>query len=436
MISQRNPEAHERNGHIRISLNGEKALDIVQLEPSTLAIPIRAVMPEAPYAPADLDERVQTWTREWQPRSSVEAELVARAAKLSWTLEQAEQAETARSTTPPRVKKPAEDASPQAFREFRELCWRLFNPPEPEKKHRGAAGRPALPFDDPAVYVYELEQTARGCRWLLERWHEFRHLLGHRVRLQPSDLFRFVRLLGKQEVEAVNDQSLSAIFLAWNVLWPNAGNAFWSFSNEQMRERGGGVNALMSWREITDQPCDEDEAWSLFRRVVEEQIDRLMTLLAGHEEQALIEPVEPAPDQERERDRRRRESLGRELLRTVEALRKLRDVKSDKRIVSDNTQPSAAAPPELDSPEVDPHEVVPRRDSDTNGNRARAATAVCHANEEGNNPIRSNSLTAALRADGSPRNLCKTGEPRNAGKAREKGRSRGKVAWQKSCGRR
>jgi galactonate dehydratase len=38
MISQRNPEAHERNGHIRISLNGEKALDIVQLEPQFLGL--------------------------------------------------------------------------------------------------------------------------------------------------------------------------------------------------------------------------------------------------------------------------------------------------------------------------------------------------------------------------------------------------------------
>jgi hypothetical protein len=44
--------------------------------------------------PRVLEERLQTWMQEMQPRPGAEAELICRAARLSWMVERAERVET------------------------------------------------------------------------------------------------------------------------------------------------------------------------------------------------------------------------------------------------------------------------------------------------------------------------------------------------------
>jgi hypothetical protein len=49
--------------------------------------------------------------------------------------------------------------------------------------------------DDPEVLLRGLESSAEGCRWLLDRWAELRHLFDREVTLTSTDLYRLFRLM-------------------------------------------------------------------------------------------------------------------------------------------------------------------------------------------------------------------------------------------------
>jgi hypothetical protein len=85
------------------------------------------------------------------------------------------------------------------------------------------------------------------------------------------------------------------------------------------------------WREISPGPRDKTEALTLIRSVIEQHVGRLKELLAEHEE---IEADEAAERCDRaaldcsppfERHRRYQSARQRELLRTLEAFRKMRN---------------------------------------------------------------------------------------------------------------
>ena len=59
--------------------------------------------------------------------------------------------------------------------------------------------------DDPELLVSQLEESAEGCRWLLQRWAEFRNLLDRKLKWEETELLRFIRLQGKNVVESVYD---------------------------------------------------------------------------------------------------------------------------------------------------------------------------------------------------------------------------------------
>ena len=59
---------------------------------------------------------------------------------------------------------------------------------------------------DPARIVNRLEATALGCRWLLDRWGELRRILDAGLKWTSPDRLRAVRLLGKQPLDAADDE--------------------------------------------------------------------------------------------------------------------------------------------------------------------------------------------------------------------------------------
>src|SRR5208337_2666387 len=83
--------------------------------------------------------------------------------------------------------------------------------------------------DDPGLLVSQLEESAEGCRWLLERWEEYRNLLDHKSKWEETELLRFIRLQGKNVVESVYDPALNSIFLAWETLLPKFAKVEWDF---------------------------------------------------------------------------------------------------------------------------------------------------------------------------------------------------------------
>jgi hypothetical protein len=132
-------------------------------------------------------------------------------------------------------------------------------------------------------------------------------------------------------VEAVFDPKLNSIFLAFNALGRRFGQEYWESLQERIPYSEHGFIRLKPWREIGPRHRDKTEALALIRSVIDEHVGRLKELLAEHEK---IEADEAAERCDRaaldcspafERHRRYQSARHRELLRTLEAFRKMRN---------------------------------------------------------------------------------------------------------------
>jgi len=182
--------------------------------------------------------------------------------------------------------------------------------------------------DEPAVIVRRLEESAEGCRWLLERWAELLNILDRKASWTDPEMLRFIGLQGKHSMEAVFDPKLNSIFLAFNALGRRFGQEYWESLRDKIPASEHGFICLKPWREIGPRPRDKTEALTLIRSVIEQHVGRLQELLAEHEE---IEAEEAAERCDRaaldcspafERHRRYQSTRNRELLRTLETFRK------------------------------------------------------------------------------------------------------------------
>ncbi|HMF35875.1 MAG TPA: hypothetical protein VKF17_04520, partial [Isosphaeraceae bacterium] len=263
------------------------------------------------------------------PRNAVEYDLAAQAARLALAIERGERIEM--SHLAHRVRMAArmrtQKRSARRCKLVRELGRRLLYIAGPEEVK---VGKQALWDDDPELLVGELEETTEGCRWLLERWAEYRNLLDRKSKWEEPVLIRFIRLQGKQLVESVYDPVLNSIFLAWDVLVPKYAKVEWESYQAEKPMTDPAYNHRLRWREITPRPRDEAEAWAVLSAIVEEHVGRLKELLAHNQAlEAAPDPTwadraaldcSPALD----RHRRYQSAKTRELLRTLETLRRMR----------------------------------------------------------------------------------------------------------------
>ena len=297
----------------------------------THGLTARTVLPVLPHEdPQAFADRITAWTDDWQPRSDRETELVCHAARLSWLIDRAERAETAHLSH--RVRDAAMrggQIDPDQFEEIDLLGRKLFYDTQPKDLSRRIASKPPEWVDQPAVFVRRLEQTREGCRWLLDRWLEFRNLIHRDAPWQEADLFRFIRLQGKSGIEAVYDPALNALFQAWDLIWAGSGKTCWKHCREQAHQRDPACNASMAWRQIADGPADVPQAWELLRGIVSDYASRLemrikeFTAIAELEEAELADRAVFDSSAVLDQHRKYHASLGRELLRTVDTLRKL-----------------------------------------------------------------------------------------------------------------
>ena len=187
--------------------------------------------------------------------------------------------------------------------------------------------------DDPAILVLRLEETAEGCCWLLERWAQFRIWLDCESWWGMPEMFTFIRLQGKQAIEAVFDPALNSTLLAWDVLVPNLTDAFWAACKASLPSFDPACLRELQWREITPRPRDRTEAVAVLYAIIDQHIRRLKKLLAEHEEieeaeagdRAALAEYDASP--ELDRHRRLQSARLRELLETLDTLRKMRNSK-------------------------------------------------------------------------------------------------------------
>jgi hypothetical protein len=276
--------------------------------------------------PKELAGRVQQWIDDWQPRNAIEHELVSRAARLSFLLERLERADTAHIARRARMgSAPLAGASSKRMEQVAGLARKLLY-------HQGErfAMQAGPPWpDNPAAFLRGLEETFEGCRWLLERWLQFRNLQGVGAAWTLADQHRFIRLQGKEGAEAINDPELNRIFLAWEVIADGMGQTYWKARHDSISLKDPGLGYHQVWREIAPRPADLAEAQQVLDGIIACEISRLEALLAEYDVLAAGEAAEIADraafDGSAEFDRLRRyqTARARELLRTIDVLVKL-----------------------------------------------------------------------------------------------------------------
>jgi hypothetical protein len=281
-----------------------------------------AVLPQED--PAELEARIREWVDDHRPTNAIERELVTRAARLSWALDRAERHEAALLSR--RVRQAMVRRRAQRTARVCDLGRKLF----------AMAGKRLLPGsgpdwpDDPAAFVAGLEESSEGVRWLLDRWAELRCLIDSGQMWTYLDQYKFVRLLGKQPFEAIDDPELNGVFLAWEAVEAGWGVRFWEKIKESTPYEDPAFSAWREWRAIVARPADSKAAVALLRSVVDREISRLGELLEdldaidGDDARELAERASFSAGDACERLRRYQTARTRELIKAVETLSKLR----------------------------------------------------------------------------------------------------------------
>jgi len=295
--------------------------------------------------PAELQAKIQEWIDDYAPANAIERELVVRAARLSWTLDRAERHEAALLSR--NVRRAMLRNRAKRTEKVCDYARKLFY----------MAGKRLLPgsgpewADDPSAFVAHLEETVEGTRWLLDRWVEMRCLIISDENWTFLDQFRFVRLLGKQPLAAIDDPELNEIFLAWETIEEKWGTRFWHQMQEMTPYEDPAFSAWRVWREIVPRPDGHDAAVAVLRGVADREIARLEELLVDLEEiegddaLELAEIASFSASDGAERLRRFQTARTRELLRTIELLAKLRKAEKPEKKASNEPKPAPAPAP-------------------------------------------------------------------------------------------
>ena len=175
-----------------------------------------------------------------------------------------------------------------------------------------------------------MEESAEGCRWLLEQWAQLLNVVDAKVPLGDPEVIRFCGLLGKRGIEAHFDPELNALFHAFDAIAKGLGQKFWTERRDHIPLGYYGGFQYVNYRIITAPPRDKNEAMVLICTVIEKNVGRLEKLLKEYE---AIEPEEADERYDRaaldcsrafERHRRYQSARTRELLRVLEEFRRMR----------------------------------------------------------------------------------------------------------------
>jgi len=311
----------------------------------------QAVDPVLPHEdPAEFEARCQEWLDDYQPTNGVERELVTRAARLSWTLDRAERYETVLLAK--QVRKAMLRSRGERLEEVcewgRKLFYntgqRLLSMPGPDWS------------DNPSAFVARLEESPEGARWLLDRWVEIRCLLLSGRSWTAFDQFKFVRLLGKHPVNAVDDPELNEIFLAWETLEAGWGVKFWKRAHDEAPRQDPAFGGLRAWRELVPRPEGSEAAVTVLVGTAQREIERLEDLIVdldeieGDDALELAEHASFCASDAGERLRRFQSARTRELLRTIELLTKIRKAEASQPEKKATKEPNPPAPEQPASP--------------------------------------------------------------------------------------
>lgn len=317
-----------REGKCRVRLNALKH----GMTATTVVLPGEDV--------ARLEARIAAWKEDVQPQTTMEDYLVERAAHVSWQLDRADRTIAAR-VTGLIAEAPLNRAALEAD-QVADLAFRLFWDPRgpislyphfPQLPVTLRTSRPETVENalNPARIVNQLEALPTGCHWLLDRWAELRKLLDDGLKWQPPDRLRAIRLLGRQPMDALDDERVLSIYLACNAMDPGGPSSFGDVVHEMDdAELKAFAERIAGRRARERQPPGPAAGQAALRAIIEQAVTRLQALVACHRErQALSLPAwldgQAFDDSaEGERMRRYQQSHSRALNSTIQTLFKVR----------------------------------------------------------------------------------------------------------------
>ena len=321
-------EANRRNAQRSTGPKTERGKARVRRNAVKHGMTARTIMPALPQEdPKELEDRTQQAITAMKPRNPLELDLVCRAVRLAGELDRAERVGTAHLAHRVRMatRSGPETVSAEELSKVHDLGSKLFF-----QAAIGPGYSDSTADDYPAVIVRRLEESAEGCRWLLARWAEILNVVDREAAWGDPEIVRFVGLLGKRGIEAHFDPELNSLFHAFDALGHRIGHKFWNERRDGLPLGYIGGFEFVTYREIAPPPSDKNAALILICSVIERHVGRLEELLAEHEQ---IEAAEAAERYDRaaldcspafERHRRYQSARHRELLRTLETLRKMR----------------------------------------------------------------------------------------------------------------
>ena len=321
-------EANRRNAQKSTGPKTERGKARARRNAITHGMTARTILPVLPQEdPKELEDRTQQAIAAMKPRNPLELDLVCRAVRLAGELDRAERVATAHLAHRVRMatRSGTDTVSAEELSKVHDLGSKLFF-----QAAIGPGYSDSTADDYPAVIVRRLEESAEGCRWLLARWAEILNVVDREAAWSDPEIVRFVGLLGKRGIEAHFDPELNSLFHAFDALGNRIGHKFWNERRDRLPLGYIGGFEFVSYREIAPPPSDKNAALILICSVIERHVGRLEELLAEHEQ---IEAAEAAERYDRaaldcspafERHRRYQSARHRELMRTLEAFRKLR----------------------------------------------------------------------------------------------------------------
>ena len=319
-------EANRRNAQKSTGPKTERGKARAKLNAVTHGMTARTIMPVLPQEdPKDLEDRIQQAITAMKPRNPLEHDLVCRAVRLAGELDRAERVGMAHLAH--RVRMAArlgtDTVSAEELCKVHDLGSKLFF-----QAAIGPGYSDSSADDYPAVIVRRLEESAEGCRWLLARWAELLNVVDREAAWSDPEIVRFVGLLGKRGIEAHFDPELNSLFHAFDALGNRIGHKFWNERRDGLPLGYIGGFEFVSYREIAPPPSDKNAALILICSVIERHVGRLEELLAEHEQIEAAERYDRAAldcSPAFERHRRYQSARHRELIRTLETLRRMRN---------------------------------------------------------------------------------------------------------------
>jgi hypothetical protein len=245
--------------------------------------------------PGAFDERLTEWNDYFRPENPAQAAVIDRAVAAKWKLDRCTRVETQRLSE--KVRHAVDRYDLDKLTEVEDIGRRLIYEPinrcEPAQIHDPVVRErlQARADANPAVLVRQLQSTAQGVQWLIDRWLELAEMLKLHGFWHYPEKFKAIWMLGKRPEDVLEDVTVQRIFLACNIAHPDCSDTnpdSFNFWDECFQAKLGMPGKPMYFYQIeqisTLRPPDVETArarlWEFFtveiarlRKLKEEQLD-------------------------------------------------------------------------------------------------------------------------------------------------------------------